>query len=215
MDELELLKQQWQNREQELPKLSYDDIYKMLLKKSSSIVKWIFYISVAELVFWTVLSLFVPESSKKFSDDIGLHNALLVLNIISHLIVITFVFLFYKNYRKISTTDSVKNLMKNILRTRKTVKYFVIYNVGASILMIIGLNIYYYLNQDVIFEMMVTDYGISKNISQEKFVRVFFVVQFVFGLIMIGLMLLFYRLLYGTLLLRLNKNYKELKKLEL
>src|SRR5690606_23447582 len=198
----------------ELPKLSYDDIYKMLLKKSSSIVKWIFYISVAELVFWTVLSLFVPESSKKFSDDIGLHNALLVLNIISHLIVITFVFLFYKNYRKISTTDSVKNLMKNILRTRKTVKYFVIYNVGASILMIIGLNIYYYLNQDVIFEMMITDYGISKNISQEKFVRVFFVVQFVFGLIMVGIMLLFYRLVYGTLLRRLYKNYKELEKLE-
>ncbi len=215
MDELELLKQQWQNREQELPKLSYDDIYKMLLKKSSSIVKWIFYISVAEMVFWTVLSLFVPESSRKFSDDIGLHNALLVLNIISHIIVITFVFLFYKNYRKISTTDSVKELMKNILRTRKTVKYFVIYNVGASILMIIGLNIYYYLNQDVIFEMMVADYGISGNISQEKFIQVFLVVQFVFGLIMIGLMLLFYRLLYGTLLLRLNKNYRELKKLEL
>ena len=215
MDELELLKQQWQNREQELPKLSYDDIYKMLLKKSSSIVKWIFYISVAEMVFWTVLSLFVPESSRKFSDDIGLHNALLVLNIISHIIVITFVFLFYKNYRKISTTDSVKELMKNILRTRKTVKYFVIYNVGASILMIIGLNIYYYLNQDVIFEMMVADYGISRNISQEKFIQVFLVVQFVFGLIMIGLMLLFYRLLYGTLLLRLNKNYRELKKLEL
>ena len=215
MDELELLKKQWQNREQELPKLSYNDIYKMLLKKSSSIVKWIFYISIAEMIFWTVLSLFVPESSKKFSDDIGLHNALLVLNIISHIIVITFVFLFYKNYRKISTTDSVKELMKNILRTRKTVKYFVIYNVGASMLMIIGLNIYYYLNQDVIFEMMVADYGISKNISQEKFIQVFLVVQFVFGLIMIGLMLLFYRLLYGTLLLRLNKNYKELKKLEL
>ena len=215
MDELELLKKQWQNREQELPKLSYNDIYKMLLKKSSSIVKWIFYISIAEMIFWTVLSLFVPESSKKFSDDIGLHNALLVLNIISHIIVITFVFLFYKNYRKISTTDSVKELMKNILRTRKTVKYFVIYNVGASMLMIIGLNIYYYLNQDVIFEMMVADYGISRNISQEKFIQVFLVVQFVFGLIMIGLMLLFYRLLYGTLLLRLNKNYKELKKLEL
>ena len=104
--------------------------------------------------------------------------------------------------------------MKNILRTRKTVKYFVIYNVGASILMIIGLNIYYYLNQDVIFEMMITDYGISKNISQEKFVRVFFVVQFVFGLIMVGIMLLFYRLVYGTLLRRLYKNYKELEKLE-
>jgi hypothetical protein len=42
MDQLELLKKQWQSREQELPKLTYNDIYSMLLKKSSSIVKWIF-----------------------------------------------------------------------------------------------------------------------------------------------------------------------------
>ena len=34
MDELELLKKDWQSREQKLPKLSYEDIYKMLLKKS-------------------------------------------------------------------------------------------------------------------------------------------------------------------------------------
>ncbi len=214
MDELEVLKKQWQNREQELPKLTFDDIYKMLLKKSSSIVKWIFYISIAEMIFWTLLSILVPESSKKFSDHIGLHNALIITNIVGHLIVVSFVILFYLNYRKISTTDSIKELMGNILRTRKTVKYFVIYNVGASVLMIIGINIYYYLNQDIIFEMMVADYGISRNITQEKFIQVFFVIQFVFAIIMIGLILLFYRLVYGTLLLRLNKNYKELEKLE-
>ena len=32
MDELEILKKQWQNQEQALPHLSYKDIYKMLLK---------------------------------------------------------------------------------------------------------------------------------------------------------------------------------------
>ena len=214
MDELELLKKQWQNREQELPKLSYDDIYKMLLRKSSSIVKWIFYISVAEIIFWTILSFFVPESSRKFSDEIGLHNALAIANIFGHLVVITFVFLFYKNYRKISTTDSIKELMKNILRTRKTVKYFVVYNVGASVLMIIGLNIYYYLNQDIIFEAMVSDYGVPATISKERFLRVFFLLQFIFAVFMVGLILLFYRIIYGILLRRLNKNYKELEKLE-
>jgi hypothetical protein len=44
MDQLDKLKKEWQNREQELPKLSYNSIYNMLLKKSSSIVKWIFII---------------------------------------------------------------------------------------------------------------------------------------------------------------------------
>ncbi len=52
MDELELLKKDWQNKEEHLPKnLSYDEIYKMIWKKSSSIVKWIFYISLSNLYF--------------------------------------------------------------------------------------------------------------------------------------------------------------------
>ncbi len=213
MDELELLKKQWQSREQELPKLSFGDIYKMLLKKSSSIVKWIFYISIAEIVFWTLLALFVPESSTKFSDDIGLHNILVAVNVVNYLVFGFFIFLFYRNYRKISTTDSIKELMGNILRTRKTVKYFVIYNITTSVLLIVGINIYYYLNQDIVFRFMTEDYGIA-NITQERFMKMFFAIQILFGIVMIGFVLLFYRLVYGILLRRLHKNYKELEKID-
>lgn len=42
MDELELLKKDWQSNRTEYPELSYDEIYKMSHAKSSSIVKWIF-----------------------------------------------------------------------------------------------------------------------------------------------------------------------------
>ncbi|MEH6763297.1 hypothetical protein [Aequorivita antarctica] len=213
MDELEILKKQWQSQEQVLPHLSYNDIYKMLLKKSSSIVKWIFYISIAEILFWTLLSFLVPESSTKFSDDIGLHNILIGVNVLNYSVFGFFIFLFYRNYRKISTTDSIKDLMKNILRTRKTVKYFVIYNVTASVLLIIGINFYYYVNQDIVFRFMTEDYGIT-NISQERFMKMFFVIQILFGIVMIGFVLLFYRIVYGILLRRLHKNYKELKKIE-
>ncbi len=213
MDQLELLKKQWQNREQELPKLSYDDIYKMLLKKSSSIVKWIFYISIAEILFWTILSFLVPESSTKFSDDIGLHDILIGINIINYTVFGFFIILFYINYRKISLTDSIKELMANIIRTRKTVKYFVIYNITTSVLIIIGINLYYFLNQDIVFKYMSEDYGIG-NISQDQFMRLFFVIQILFGLVMIGFILIFYRLVYGILLRKLHKNYKELKKIE-
>jgi len=214
MDELDILKKQWQSQEQVLPHLSYKDIYKMLLKKSSSIVKWIFFISIAEILFWTLLSFLVPESSTKFSDDIGLHNILLGVNVLNYSVFGFFIILFYRNYRKISTTDSIKDLMKNILRTRKTVKYFVIYNVTASILLIIGINIYYYVNQDIVFKFMTEDYGIT-NISQDRFMKMFFVIQILFGLVMIGFVLLFYRIVYGILLRRLHKNYKELKKIEI
>lgn len=213
MDELELLKKQWQSQEQVLPHLSFNDIYKMLLKKSSSIVKWIFYISIAEILFWTVPSFLVPESGTKFTDDMGLHNVLIGINVLNYIIFAIFIFLFYKNYRKISTTDSIKELMTNILRARKTVKYFVIYNITASVLIIIGVNIYYYLNQSMVFKNMTEGFGIS-NISQEKFINMFFVIQILFGIIMIGFVLVFYRLVYGILMKRLHKNYKELKKIE-
>lgn len=213
MDELELLKKQWQSQEQVLPHLSFNDIYKMLLKKSSSIVKWIFYISIAEILFWTLLAFLVPESSTKFTDDIGLHNVLIGINILNYSIFAIFIFLFYRNYRKISTTDSIKELMKNILQARKTVKYFVIYNVTASILIIIGVNIYYYLNQNIVFKYMSEDYGIT-NISQEQFMNMFFLIQVLFGLIMIAFVLVFYKLVYGILMKRLHRNYKELEKIE-
>ncbi|MCZ4319410.1 hypothetical protein O4H26_10440 [Aequorivita viscosa] len=214
MDQLDLLKKKWQSTEQELPRLSYKDIYSMLLKKSSSIVKWIFYISIAEIIFWTFLALLVPESSTKFTDDIGLHDVLLIVNIVNYTVFAGFIFLFYKNYRKISTTDTIKGLMHNIIRVRKTVKYFVIYNVTASVVLIIGINIYYYLNQDLVFQYMREDFGVV-NISQERFMNMFFAIQILFGIVMIALVLLFYRIVYGILLRRLHKNYKELEKIEI
>src|SRR5690554_6828162 len=124
MDELELLKSRWHKQDSGLPQLTYTEIYKMLLKKSSSIVKWILFISIGEIVLWTSLALLVPESSRKFSDDIGLHNVMLISNILYYTVFFGFIIIFYKNYRRISTTDSIKKLMGNIIRTRRTVKYF-------------------------------------------------------------------------------------------
>lgn len=214
MDDLELLKKQWQSREQELPKLTYNDIYIMLLKKSTSIVKLIFYISIAEIVFWTILSFLVPESSTNLTDDLGLHNFLFVANILGYAVLIFFIVLIYINYKKIQVTDSVKELMKNILRTRKTVKYFIIYNVTMASILIIVINIFYYFNQDELIRLMIENYGISEAIDREKFITLFFLGQFIFGLLGIGFILLFYRLVYGILLRKLHKNYKELEKLK-
>ena len=51
MKELERLKKDW-NKNQNFPELSKEEIYKFLHKKSSSIVKWIFIISLLEFGFW-------------------------------------------------------------------------------------------------------------------------------------------------------------------
>ncbi|MBT0608408.1 hypothetical protein [Aequorivita echinoideorum] len=215
MDELDILKKKWQQQEETLPQLSYKDIYKMILKKSSSIVKWIFYISIAEIVLWTVLSFFVPESSKQINEKMGLDGVFLAFNIINYLIFIGFIILFYRNYIKIKVTDSIKELMQNIIKTRKTVKYFVIYSVSTSALLLIGTNIYYYFNQHQLFTLIDKYLQQNPNMTEEEFLQIFFIIQVVLGLIVIGIMLLFYRIVYGILLRRLHNNYKELEKIEM
>lgn len=215
MDNLELLKEKWQSREQELPKLSYQDIYQMLLKKSSSIVKWIFLISIAELLFWTVLAFFVPESSKEINNGMGLKTAFVVINIVHYSIFALFIYLFYVNYRSIKITDTVKDLMKSILNTRKTVKYFVMYNVGASVLLLLGVNVYYYSKKEQLYDLMIQNFEGYGAIPKESFTSIFFISQLIFGVVLVLLILLFYRIIYGILLKRLKGNYNELRKIEM
>lgn len=215
MDELELLKSKWLAREQEFPVISASNIYNMLLKKSSSIVKWIFYISIAELAFWTLINFFLPESSKLVIDEMGLKTLFLIISILNYLVFAFFIYLFYKNHQSIQVTDSVKELMKNILKTRKTVKYFVIYNVGASVLLLIGVNIHYYIQKDKLYDVITTAEEGYNAIPPELFNTVFFGSQLLGGIIMIILVLVFYRIIYGILLKRLKLNYDELEKMEM
>lgn len=214
MDQLEVLKKEWQNREQEFPKLTYEDIYKMLLKKSSSMVKWIFYISIGELILWTGLSFFVPDSSKEIIRDMGLEQTFTIINYFTYAIFLVFIVLFYRNYKQIQVTDTIKTLMENIIRTRRTVKFFVGYNIGAAILLMIGTNIFYYLNKDKLYDLLKESYEGYAAIPAESFTTVFFLGQVIGGIFFIGVLLLFYRLVYGILMRRLKRNYKELKKIE-
>jgi len=213
MDELELLKKDWKMREQKQPQLSYDDIYTMLFKKSTSIVKWIFIISIAELIFWTGLSFFTPKSSYEILERFGVSQILWMTNIINYLVFIGFIYLFYKNYTAIKVTDSTKQLINSIIKTRKTVRYFVFYNVAVFALILIFINILYYFKSDVLMEIIGEKYGKIKDAA--AFLNNFFIIQIVLGVFMLGLLLLFYRLVYGILLRRLKNNLKELEKIEM
>ena len=56
MEELDLLKKYWKKSEDTFEQVSEVEIYKMLHKKSSSIVKWILIISILEVLLWTLIS---------------------------------------------------------------------------------------------------------------------------------------------------------------
>ncbi len=215
MDELELLKSKWQEGNQELPKLSYNDIYKMRHNKSASIVKWIFIISVCELVFWIVLGFLSPESNKELLVQIGLQNTLTILYGIHYVVIAVFLVLFYLNQKNIKTTDTVKNLMHSIIKTRKTVSYFVIYNVVSTALILVYINLYFFTKKNELYTILIKDNDAYQGVQIETFTSVFFITQFIVGLLLIGFVLLFYRIVYGILLRKLKHNYGELEKIEL
>ena len=211
MDQLDKLKKEWQSREQELPKVSYYNIYKMLLKKSSSIVKWIFIISVIELLFWISLYFVIPEDNIEVINEMGIGDIMFYSNIVHFIIFGIFIFIFYKNYQSIQVTDNTKMLMQNILNTRKTVRYFVYYNLGMFVLVSIVIDSYFYSRSHQLYEIM--DFA-NKGIPEEGFATAFIISQIIMGVVVIGLLLVFYWLVYGILLKRLNRNYKELKKMD-
>ena len=209
MDELDLLKKDWNKDKAEFKNYSDSDIYPMLQKKSSSIVKTLFYISIAELVFWLLASILPYYLSASFQEklDTSYENPLFLgLSIFSYIVILLFIYLLYKTYKTISSTDSAKKLMENILRTRKVIKYYVIFNL-AMIFLSIPLSLYFEYNENPEFHQQIVEF------STNQMIVLYLIIVFVSGVFLVLLWLL-YRLIYGILLNRLNRNYDELKKLE-
>lgn len=213
MDELELLKRDWQKKGNELPQLSYDEIYKMIWKKSSSIVKWIFFISIIEFLLPHLLYL-LPSMSKNMAvwKDLGLGNFLLLSNVVQYSVVLFFIFQFYKRYREISSLDNAKQLLANILKTRKTVKYYVIFCLSLIFISFMVMAVGIYLNDD---PMLALGYSNQvENISPEKLKTTLLATVVILGVVITLVMGCIYFLLYGILLKKLKRNYRELKDMD-
>lgn len=71
----------------------------------------------------------------------GLIKFIYYSQIIFYIIVFYFLMTFYKNYKKISTTDSIQTLMTKIIKTRKTVRNYVLFNLSYFVLIMIVVTI--------------------------------------------------------------------------
>ena len=211
MKELDLLKKDWQ-KDNAFAQISEMEIYKMLHKKSCSIVKWIFIISILEILLWTALSMFFNTDDflkNTRYDELGVYFQ--AFNFINYGVILVFIYLFYKNYVLITTTVSTKQLMKDILKTRKTVQCYVWYNLGMVVLsLLFGFFIAFTSNPEV---MVLKD----KIESDDMFMAITISIGILILTIgvFLGLFWLFYKLLYGILLKRLYRNYSELRKIDL
>ena len=213
-DELDLLKKDWQKREAHLPQLTYEEIHKMLWKKSSSIVKWILIISILEITLPNLLYL-SPSLQKDpfFSNVNGFNTVFIVFNIFYYSVVAYFIYQFYRRYKEISVLASAKNLMRQIIKTRKTVKHYIIFCLSMSLVFFALFTFGIYLSD----ELLLAFDGVAektKEIPLEKIrttaIWILSIAAIVFTAIAAGI----YFLLYGLLLRKLKRNYKELKQLE-
>ncbi len=210
MEELDLLKKDWKRKEHSFSQLSETEIYKMIHKKSSSIVKWILIISILEVLLWTFIG-FV-YSTDEYLKSLR-HEELLVymriLNWVNYAVILIFIYLFYRNYVNISTTSSTRRLMKDILHARKTVQYYVWYNLFMAVLSLVsGIAFALAYNPKVV--------PLKEKMLHESSVMLETVgILIVLIAAAVTIFWLFYRLLYGILLRKLLANYRELKKIDL
>lgn len=210
MDGLDNYKKAWGNQPEESSKLSSKEIYNLAHSKSSSIVKWIFIIGILEIIFWTAINFMVPESFYQVYKDLDLMNYLNIFMVLHYIIIVIFLVLFYQNYKRVTLLDNTKKLIQKILRVRKTVKYYVFYNLATVFLSSIIINIIMFSDSTKLMKIMNPS---NSALDINQVITVTVISQIIALLIILVLLWLFYRLVYGILLRKLNKNYKELVKL--
>ncbi len=199
MNELNKYKEVWQNQNVD-NQLDHKSLNLMIHKKSSSVVKWIFYISLIEFGLIIFLNLVIPTDLEQFKAY-GLYQFMRGLSLFGYILTLFFIYLFYNNYKNISVSNATKELIKSILNTRKTVKYYIFIN-----LFIITTSLFY-----IFYVILQSDEYINlmEKIGENGFLIVWSIVVFAI-LFIVGLMLGFYLLVYGIFIKRLNQNYKEL-----
>ena len=209
MEELDLLKKDWKRKENSFSQLSEKELYGMLHRKSSSIVKWILIISILELCLWTGIGFLFTDDYVDKVNHSEMAFWLKVLNYLNYAVVLAFIYLFYKNYVNISTTSSTRKLMKDILKTRKTVQYYVWYNLGMiALCLVIGFIM------TLSWSPKVADLRNQIEHDDAVLLKAILFMSLIV-IIIVGVFWLVYRLLYGILLRKLYANYKELEKIDL
>lgn len=212
MDQLDILKKSWQSQTSDTPQFTSDQLTGLLAKKSTGIVKWLFIIAMIEFSLFAIVGLFSHFSDQQQESIELLGKPLYYGSLILHYVVILlFIYLFYSNYKNISTEQPTRSLMKNILKTRRTMKWYIWYNL--IYMMVLGMIMSAILipNDPRVVQLMESPNGVG---HETALYLMFFGICFVIFLVICIVMYLVYMLIYGILLRRLKRNYNELKRME-
>ncbi|MDR4893163.1 MULTISPECIES: beta-carotene 15,15'-monooxygenase [unclassified Chryseobacterium] len=216
--DLDSFKKTWQEQPVQ-DKYDNTEILQMLNRKSRNYVKYIFWISVIEFLFFSVLGLFYlfPEeesdSFRKMLERLGAQespeaennfgHAYLAIKVLSLLITAYFVLKFYQNYRKIKIEENLKGLITRIIKFKTTVNAFILIS-------IVLLLIFTFVLIAFIFYILDSQ-NIQPNGSNLTIVIVGIAVS---SLLAVSMIWFYYRLVYGTIIKKLDKNLKQLKEID-
>ncbi|OVE62785.1 beta-carotene 15,15'-monooxygenase [Chryseobacterium mucoviscidosis] len=216
--DLDSFKKTWQEQPVQ-EKYDYNEILQMLNKKSRNYVKYIFWISVFEFLFFTLIGLFYIIQGKESNSFINIltklgvqrtselentfDNIYLVLKVLSLAITAYFVFKFYQNYKVIKIEENLKKFILQIITFKKTVNAFILINIALLITFtsIFTIFVFYILNTQNVEITNSTLIGFVAGI----------IISTVFTVIMVCL---YYRVVYGIIIKKLDKNLIQLKEID-
>lgn len=216
--DLDSFKKTWQEQPVQ-EKYDYNEILQMLNKKSRNYVKYIFWISVIEFLFFTLIGLFYIIQGKESNSFINIltklgvqrtselentfDNIYLVLKVLSLAITAYFVFKFYQNYKVIKIEENLKKFILQIITFKKTVNAFILINIALLITFtsIFTIFVFYILNTQNVEITNSTLIGFVAGI----------IISTVFTVIMVWL---YYRVVYGIIIKKLDKNLTQLKEID-
>ncbi len=205
MDGLDLLKKHWQKND-DFPKINKEEIQTMLHKSSSSIVKWIFYISVIELFLGIALNIgYMFYDQEPDTSHIAIQIIGYTVDIASYCIIIYFIYMFFNSYKNIKNTKNTKELLNSILTTRKTVYNYIKFN--------IYLIIYAFAMAGI--AIISERYLENSSMGELIFVSIILIIfMSLFAWLFIYIIKGYYRIIYLRLVKKLDNNYEQLLELE-
>lgn len=203
MDKLDQLKANWDKQSFDR-QYSKEELNAFLQKKSTTSIRWIFYLSLIEFSLYVSLPLLLPNYLESFDyyKTLNLYEFAITTTIIGYILLVYFMIVFFRNYKKISVSDSVKDHLQTILNTRKAVNRYIYLNL-TILIVFLGVVMYHAFLYDQNF-LDLKNQGVSP-----------FLFLLTFGFIILGILTLFgclYYFVYGRFLRPLKRNEKELLK---
>jgi hypothetical protein len=223
--DIDRLKKSWKEQDDSKQNYSQEELALMLNKKSSNNVKYIVIISIIEFIIF-LLSFFFMATDKNAmiqnldvkAQEIYIRNYQISRFFIYMNVVISlgFVFYFYRCYKKINLLYSTKDLIRNILKFRKSVNWFIIINVFLGLMSLFLTGFYEFMygvktGSGLNFDDILPIEKIHTPFSSPGYVFLFIIIC----IFLILLIIIYYLLIYGILLRKLKMNLKELQKLEI